>query len=189
MALNPFGKILRTRTAGNGYSELRRDWQIDSGKIWCVMVRAVCFAIMFMRSRRFWRSLAMIYFRVKPSCLPLKSQSLDNHWLLPIRKLTVMKFVDLCSVYASRKTSSVCGHVVHNWSIRGCNSKLGNFCLTFLLWLLFMYCLHRDAIKRVLGLLDTHVLMEYKAHRDAMQDHSSFRNTDKFSWCFLSIRT
>ncbi len=37
----------------------------------------------------------------------------------------------------------------------------------------------RDAIKRVLN-LPTETVMEYKAHKNALVDHSSFRNTDVF---------
>lgn len=37
----------------------------------------------------------------------------------------------------------------------------------------------RDTLKRVLGLPEN-CIMEYKAHRQALQDHSSFRNTDMF---------
>ena len=37
----------------------------------------------------------------------------------------------------------------------------------------------RDAIKRVLN-LPSETVMEYKAHKNALVDHSSFRNTDVF---------
>ena len=37
----------------------------------------------------------------------------------------------------------------------------------------------RDTVKRVLG-LPADTVIEYKAHKDAMVDQSSFRNTDVF---------